>query len=42
MTGRIGIYVHRASRVTLANNTIWMSPTDGADDFANAIQLDRL
>jgi hypothetical protein len=41
MAGRYGIYVHRASRVTLADNVIWMSPNNGADDFANAIQLDE-
>jgi len=41
MAGRYGIYVHRASRVTLASNVIWMSPNNGADDFANAIQLDE-
>jgi nitrous oxidase accessory protein NosD len=41
MSGRYGIYVHRASRVTLANNVIWMSPGNGTDDFANAIQLDE-
>jgi nitrous oxidase accessory protein NosD len=41
MAGRYGIYVHRASRVTLADNVIWMSPNNGADDFANGIQLDE-
>jgi hypothetical protein len=42
MTGRNAIYVNRVTGATIADNVIWMSPGNGDNDFANAIQLDEL
>jgi hypothetical protein len=41
MYGRGAIFVHRANRVTIADNVIWMGPQVGESDFAHGINLNE-